>query len=121
MSLIRYKFKQDESPFRIEVYKTEAGRAPVNDWFLSLREARVRAIVQNRLLRVCLGNFEDRKPIGEGVWELRIDFGPGFRIYYAMSGDRIVLLLAAGDKSSQRQDIKNAISYWREFKRRENA
>jgi putative addiction module killer protein len=118
MSLIRYNFNSEETPYRIEIYKTAVGRSPFDDWLRSLRDEKTENIVGMRVARIRSGTFGDRKAIGEGVWELRIDFGPGFRIYYAMIGARIVLLLTAGDKSGQRKDIKNAISYWREFKRR---
>lgn len=64
------------------------------------------------------GNLGDHKPVGGGVWELRIDAGPGYRVYYALAGQRLVLLLTGGDKSSQRADIEKAMVYWGDHQRR---
>ncbi len=111
----------DTEPYQIEVYETADGKAPFDAWFLSLGDEKTKAVVRKRLGRVRLGNFGDRKPVGGGVSELRIDFGPGFRIYYAMHEKTVVLLLTAGDKSSQSKDIKRAIEYWREFRSEKNA
>jgi putative addiction module killer protein len=73
--------------------------------------------IQVRLNRLEDGNFGDCKPSGKGVQELRLDFGPGYRIYFALDGKNVVLLLCGGDKSSQASDIKLAKAYWREHKR----
>ena len=70
-----------------------------------------------RGLRVVAGNFSDCKPVAEGVWELRIDWGPGYRVYYAQAGKRLVLLLTGGDKRKQQADIAAAVSYWNDWKR----
>jgi putative addiction module killer protein len=64
------------------------------------------------------GDFGDRKPCGNGIWELRIDFGPGLRVYFAMAADRIILLLCGGDKSTQQGDIRKALVYWNDWKER---
>ena len=71
--------------------------------------------IQARLDRVEKGNFGDHRPVGEGVWELRFDFGSGYRIYFVEEGDVIVILLCGGDKSSQVKDIKTAKIYWQEL------
>ncbi len=111
----------DTEPYQIEVYEAPDGKAPFDTWFLSLRDKKTKAIIRKRLARVRLGNFGDRKAISEGVSELRIDFGPGFRIYYALHEKTVVLLLTAGDKSSQSKDIKRAIEYWQDFRSEKNA
>jgi len=78
-------------------------------WLDGLRDIRARARVQARVERLAAGNPGDVKPIGEGVSELRIDYGPGYRVYYTMHGRTIVILLAGGDKRSQATDIKTAV------------
>lgn len=77
-------------------------------WFDKLKDRKSKAIIIARIRRLSLGNFGDVKPIGEGVSELRIDFGPGFRIYLTQRGAELVILLAGGDKKSQDKDIKLA-------------
>lgn len=94
--------------FVVESYEDERGRDHFQEWRKSLRDLRARLAVDRRIMRVIDGNFGDHKSVGKGVWELRIDYGPGLRIYYAHIEDRIVLLLAGGDKSSQSEDIAKA-------------
>lgn len=79
------------------------------------------AIIQKRLRRVELGNLGDYRSVGEGVCELRIDYGPGYRVYFGQIEMKIVLLLCGGDKSTQEQDIRQAIKYWRDYEKRENS
>lgn len=78
-------------------------------WLDGLRDVRARARVLVRIERVGAGNFGDSKPVGQGVSELRIDHGPGYRVYFTRQGQWIVILLAGGDKSTQASDIKTAI------------
>ncbi|MDR0449294.1 MAG: type II toxin-antitoxin system RelE/ParE family toxin [Rickettsiales bacterium] len=78
------------------------------DWLGGIKDKKLIAIIAKRLVRVQFGNFGDSKAIGDGVSELRIDYGPGYRIYYAMRGRKIVILLCAGDKSDQKKDIRKA-------------
>jgi putative addiction module killer protein len=77
-------------------------------WFASLRDRMTRARIDIRIRRLSLGNLGDVKPVGEGVSELRIDHGPGYRIYFVQRGAQLVVLLAGGDKSSQSRDIATA-------------
>ncbi|MDR6850000.1 putative addiction module killer protein [Sphingomonas sp. BE270] len=88
-----------------EVWQT----SEFHEWLTSLRDLRGRARIFDRLLRVADGNFGDAKSVGEGVEELRLHFGPGYRVYFKRQGSAIVLLLAGGDKSGQRRDIATAI------------
>ena len=88
------------------------------DWLDALRDARGRVKIRARLDRVLLGNLGDRAGVGEGVEELRIDFGPGYRVYIGQVGSKVVLLLCGGDKSTQAEDIREAKNYWKDYKRR---
>lgn len=90
----------------IEVRQTACFKA----WFDGLRDARARVRVQIRIDRLSLGNFGDVKPVGAGISEMRIDYGPGYRVYFVRRGSTLVILLAGGDKNDQQKDIKTAIS-----------
>jgi putative addiction module killer protein len=84
-------------------------------WFARLRDRRAKARIDIRIRRLSLGNPGDIKPVGQGVSELRIDYGPGYRIYFVQRGDRLVVLLAGGEKSSQDTDIEKAKALAREL------
>ncbi|MBI4654417.1 MAG: type II toxin-antitoxin system RelE/ParE family toxin [Nitrospirae bacterium] len=105
-------------PFTFEYYITETGKIPFKEWLESLKDIHARAKIRIALDRIRLGNFGHAKSIGEGVNELKIDCGPGYRVYYAFTGKTIVLLLLGGDKASQSKDIARAKEYRRVFKRR---
>ena len=102
----------------IRRYRTQDGTRPFDQW-LEKQDARVRARVQTRLDRVEIGNFGDHKSVGDGVSELRIDFGPGYRVYYGRDGESLVILLVGGTKKrkGQNADIAQAQKYWRDYKR----
>ena len=108
----------DAVPQSLDEYVTMDGRNPFLKWLRRLRDARARAKIRVRLNRVRLGNFGDAKPVGGGVSELVIPYGPGYRVYFARSGSTVVLLLCAGDKSTQPQDISTAKDYWLDYQRR---
>ena len=93
------------------IHTTEA----FNHWFAGLRDKHGKARIESRLRRVEQGNMGDIKPVGEGVSELRIDCGPGYRVYLAQRGIEIVVLLAGGDKSTQAKDIKAALELARQL------
>ena len=84
-------------------------------WRKNLRDSRARARIASRIDRLSAGNPGDAKPVGEGVSELRVDYGPGYRVYFVRRGNQIVILLCGGDKSSQDGDIARAKSLAREF------
>jgi len=104
--------------YEIFHYLTVDGRDPFQEWLESLRDRQAKARVAVRLNRMAAGNLGDHKPVGGGVWELRIDVGPGYRVYYSLAGQQLVLLLTGGDKSSQRADIEKAMAYWGDHQRR---
>jgi putative addiction module killer protein len=101
----------------IRRYVTRAGKDVVGDWWAGL-DAPLRARIAARIDRLSLGNFGDCKFLREGVSELRIDFGPGYRMYYAMLGRTCVLLLCGGDKRKQASDITRAIEFLHDYKER---
>jgi len=99
----------------IQFYVKEDGHTPFTEWLDALRDRQARARIRTRLERVAMGNFGDRRSVGGGVWELRFTFGPGYRVYYGIDGDTVVLLLCGGDKSTQAADISRAKKYWAEY------
>jgi putative addiction module killer protein len=101
----------------IKKLELQNGLTPFDEWFDSLRDMRMQAAVDARLARVRAGNFGDSKFVGEGVFELRMALGPGLRVYYALHGQKIVVLIGGGDKSSQARDIRRAQELWRQFKK----
>ena len=96
------------------IYKTSDGKEPFWDWLFSLRDKILRNRIEARIERLKHGNYGDHKRFG-GIIELRLDFGKGYRVYCAEEGNKIVILLTGGDKSSQDKDIKEALEYWREY------
>jgi len=105
---------------KVRVYATPSGRCPFDDWLLALKDVRARARIRARIARLREGNFGDAKPIGEGVQELRVHYGPGYRIYFALQGRAVVVLLCAGDKQTQPRDIARAKRYWRAHRNADN-
>ena len=97
------------------IFETEDGHAPFKDWMAQLEGQPAYDKILNRLDRLELGNLGDHKTVGEGVLELRIDFGPGYRVYIGLDGPDIVVLLVGGDKSTQSADIKAAKKYWEAY------
>ena len=105
--------------YRIEHYLSVGEHKDLDiDWLQRLRDSQAKVAVVRRVTRVELGNFGDHKFCRDGVWELRIDVGPGYRVYYALSGHRLVLLLCGGDKRTQDADITRAVGYWQDWQRR---
>lgn len=99
----------------IREYMDESGRSPFAEWMESLRDTRGRARILARLDRLEEGLFGDHKSLGQGIWELRFNFGPGYRIYYGLDGRTVVLLLCGGNKSTQTSDIKLAQQHWQRY------
>ena len=102
-------------------YITRAGKDVFDDWLSRLPDTRAQAKVAVRINRLAAGNFGDCKPLRRGLCELRIDWGPGYRVYYAMVGKVSVLLLCGGDKRKQSSDIDRALAYLEDYKERTGA
>ena len=102
----------------LRTYVTADGRAPFSEWMAELRDVQARARIRARLVRVQLGNFGDFKPLQEGVQELRIDHGPGYRVYLSRQGPMVVLLLCGSDKGGQAAAIKQAVGYLKDWRKR---
>lgn len=103
-------------PKEIQRYSTPEGRVPFDEWFGSLRDANAKVKIDTRLDRLQEGNVGDSRSVGEGVCELRINYGPGYRVYFGQVGETIVLLLVGGDKSTQDRDIRKAKEYWTNYR-----
>jgi putative addiction module killer protein len=101
---------------QIVVYADETGHEPFQAWIDQLRDKQGRRRIINRLLRVQQGNYGDVAPIGDGLSELRLFFGPGYRVYFGEDAGNLVVILCGGDKGSQDRDIENAKAYWKEYK-----
>jgi putative addiction module killer protein len=99
---------------RVLSYRSANGRFPYREWRNSLNDQDTEVAVDVRITRLSAGNFGDSRPIGGGVFESRIDFGPGYRIYFGMDGDEVILL-CGGDKSTQDSDIARAKQHWKDY------
>ena len=106
----------DVRPREIQIYRDQNGREPFTDWFEAIRDLKMLNRIQARLDRLESGNLGDCHSVGNGVFELRFQFGPGYRIYFGEVDNTIVLLLCGGDKSSQTRDIQRAKIYWQAYK-----
>jgi putative addiction module killer protein len=104
-------------PVEVLEYLDWNGRSPYAEWFESLN-APAAAKVAVAITRLAQGNFSNVKGVGSGVYEYRVDFGPGYRIYFGKDGERLVILLAGGTKKRQRSDIEDARARWRDYRKR---
>lgn len=102
----------------IRHYLTVSGKDLYQGWLDKLKDLRGRVTIQRRIDRVANGNFGDHGFCRDGVWELRIQFGPGYRVYYGREGDTVVILLCGGSKRTQSADIKEAVRYWLDYQQR---
>jgi len=102
----------------VRIYCRSVGCEPFTDWLRSLRDGTARNRIRQRIARVRLGNFGDARSLGDGLFELRVHLGPGYRVYFGREGDRIIILLSGGDKGSQDRDIERAKGYWQDQRSR---
>ncbi len=99
-------------------YQTSEGKIPFEEWFLSLKDATVKARILARIDRLLRGNFGDSKNVGNGVFELRFHFASGYRVYFGIDQQTMVILLLGGDKSTQKSDVQRSYAYWIDYLRR---
>ncbi len=102
-------------PKSVIVYATPNEEEPFTNWLNSLRDVMGRKRILARITRLEQGNYGDCEPVGEGISELRMFFGPGYRVYFGEQGNDIVILLCGGDKDSQDRDIQQVKAYWQEY------
>ncbi|TWU29911.1 type II toxin-antitoxin system RelE/ParE family toxin [Bythopirellula polymerisocia] len=108
----------EAKPQHVRVFETTDGKRPFESWLRKLRDPRARQKVRTRIARIRLGNFGDFKSVGNGVCEVLIDYGPGYRLYYGRDGDEVVVLLLGGDKRKQDSEIETAKHYWADYQAR---
>lgn len=99
------------------IYKTNAGTEPYAEYVDALKDRAGAAKIRARISRAELGNLGDHRSVGGGVVELRIHYGPGYRVYLGIYGQELIILLCAGDKGSQDKDIRKAMRYWEDYGR----
>lgn len=104
--------------YEIRHYLTKTAKDLFMEWRRQLLDTKARIAIDRRINRMELGNFGDHKFCRDGVWELRIDVGPGYRVYYAVSETQVILLLCGGDKRTQDAEIGRACQYWQDWKER---
>ena len=102
---------------KLVLYESPSGSSPFEDWLNNLKDRRAQAIIRSRLDRLERGNAGHFRSLGNGLHELKIDFGPGYRVYFGERNRRWLVLLCGGDKSNQRQDIEIAYRYWEDKQR----
>jgi len=103
---------------KIQDYNTKSSRNPFRDWVKRLRDTKARSIIRDRIYRISNANFGDYKQLNFGVYEIRIHYGPGYRVYFGKDEDVVVILLCGGDKRSQKRDINKAKEYWNDYNQR---
>ena len=108
------------TPKEVVAFRARDGQVPFEEWLDDLKDKRAVARVLARLARVRQGNLGDCKLVGEGVSELRVDYGPGYRVYFGQKGRTLVVLLCGGDKRTQERDIRQAQEYWSDYQQRES-
>lgn len=109
-------------PKAAKTYETKEGKKPFTEWFRGLKDAKGKDAIVQRIDRAKLGNLGDFGPVGDGVLELRIHVGPGYRVYIGLDGQELVILLCGGDKSTQAgKDIELAREFWADYQARKKA
>lgn len=99
-------------------YETTEGKEPYKEWFEELCDERARAKIRVRIRRASLGNFGHCRILGDGVSELKVDYGPGYRVYFGVAGNKLIVLLCGGDKRTQTEDIEQAKFLWKCYRSR---
>ena len=105
------------TPKTVKAYHDDRGNERFTDWFRSLKDTQGKARIELRLRRLEVGLHGDCEPVGDGVSELRMFFGPGYRVYFGEEAGDTIILLCGGDKDGQKRDIETAKAYWKEYQR----
>ncbi len=105
-----------DQEWKLVYFVTQHQRIPFREWFELLRDFKARVIIDARIARLRTGNFGSSQPVGQSVFELKIDYGPGYRVYFGKITGNVIILLCGGDKSTQKKDIQTAQWYWQWFK-----
>jgi putative addiction module killer protein len=108
----------EPKPREIIYFEDSNGNQPAYDWVEKLKDKKTRVIIKGRIRRLEEGNLGYTRSVGQGLIELKIDYGPGYRVYLGFDGDTIIVILAGGDKSSQSKDIETAKARWSDYKER---
>jgi putative addiction module killer protein len=116
LSFISYNYNMSGKKKTLIIFKDKSGKEPFTRWLESIKDRKTRTRIYARLDRLEVGNPGDNRSIENGVFELRLQFGPGYRIYYGEDGKVLVILLTGGDKKTQSKDIKKALFYWKSYK-----
>lgn len=111
----------ETQPRALRIYVTQGGKRPFQEWIESLKNMQAQGRILARLERVRLGLLGDCKAVGDGVSELRVDAGPGYRVYFGQEGRQVVILLCGGSKATQSADIAAAKALWKDYRSREDA
>lgn len=114
--LTDFYYNRNAQIYELVIFKPLKSKAPFEKWFGSLKSKKTQQIIQARLDRAMFGNFGDFKAVGNNVFEFRIDFGPGYRVYFSIQQQKILLLLIGGNKRTQYKDIEKAKFYLKEWK-----
>ncbi|MDP3995087.1 MAG: type II toxin-antitoxin system RelE/ParE family toxin [bacterium] len=109
---------EEALPFEVRNYVTPSGNKPFQEWVKSIRDIRARTAIRERVYRLQRGILGDCKAIGQGIYESRIHFGPGYRLYIGRDAAVIVILLCGGDKRTQKRDIERAKTFWEDYNQR---
>ncbi len=110
----------ENAPKTLLIYKEKNNKEPYKEWMKSIKDKKTQAVIQQRIGRLALGLYGDSKPVGEGVQELRIHYGAGYRVYFTEVNSVVIILLCGGDKASQQKDIACAKAYLKELRGREH-
>ena len=116
MCLLGHTNKSDT--YRVEYYSTPSGKLPAREWLHSIKDKLTKAILYKRIRQAGEGQFGNHKYLGDGVFELKINFGPGYRIYYGTHKNKLIIILMGGNKSTQQKDIQKAKLYWINYEKK---
>lgn len=100
----------------LRLFKTKNGRVPFHDWLTKLKDRQGRALVRIRIDRLCIGHRGNYRSLGNRLFELKINYDPGYRIYYGDDDGKLILILCGGDKGTQKRDIERAKKYWNDYR-----